>query len=114
MKPIKTCRVLKEEGFEGKYGFYEAIDYTPARLPRKQKRAVIQSFMAHHQGMSFLSLSYLLLNRPMQQRFEAEVQLKSTLLLLQERIPRMYHFLFTQRTCRRYQYYFGKRPVDDG
>ena len=71
----KNLQALKEEGFEGKYGFYEAIDYTTSRLPRKQKKAVIQSFMAHHQGMSFLSLSYLLLNKPMQQRFEAEVHL---------------------------------------
>jgi cyclic beta-1,2-glucan synthetase len=88
----KNLQVLKEEGYEGKYGFYEAIDYTTARLLRKQKRVVIQSFMAHHQGMSFLSLSYLLLNRPMQQRFESEVHLKSTLLLLQERIPRVTTF----------------------
>jgi len=84
--------LLKEEGYEGKYGFYEAIDYTAIRLQRKQKRALIQSFMVHHQGMSFLSLSYLLLNRPMQQRFESEVHLKSALLLLQERIPRVTTF----------------------
>jgi len=88
----KNLQVLKEEGYETDHGFYEAIDYTTARLPRKQKRVVIQSFMAHHQGMSFLSLSYLLLNKPMQQRFESEVHLKSSLLLLQERIPRVTTF----------------------
>ena len=88
----KNLQVLKEEGYEADYGFYEAIDYTTSRLLRKQKRVVIRSFMAHHQGMSFLSLSYLLLNRPMQQRFESEVHLKSTLLLLQERIPRITTF----------------------
>jgi pimeloyl-ACP methyl ester carboxylesterase len=27
--------------------------------------------MAHHQGMSFLSISYLLCDKPMQKRFEA-------------------------------------------
>ncbi|MEI9956139.1 MAG: hypothetical protein WDM90_07525 [Ferruginibacter sp.] len=48
--------------------------------------------MVHHQGMSFLSLSYLLLNRPMQQRFIADMQVKSALLLLQERIPRVSTF----------------------
>lgn len=88
----KNLQVLKKEGYEANYGFYEAIDYTTARLLRKQTRTVIKSFMAHHQGMSFLSLSYLLLNRPMQQRFESEVHLKSTLLLLQERIPRVSTF----------------------
>ncbi len=44
--------------------------------------------MAHHQGMSFLSLAYLLLDRPMQQRFESDPLFQATLLLLQERIPK--------------------------
>jgi hypothetical protein len=84
--------VLKKEGFEGKFGFFEAIDYTPSRLLRKQNYSIINSFMAHHQGMSFLSINHFLLHQPMQQRFEADVQIKSTLLLLQERIPRVTTF----------------------
>ncbi len=88
----ENLQLLKETGFEGRYGFFEAIDYTPSRLQRKQTHAVIRSFMAHHQGMAFLSLSYLLLNKPMQQRFIADVQVKSALLLLQERIPRVSTF----------------------
>ena len=87
-----NLQVLKEAGFEGRYGMYEAIDYTAGRLLRKQTHSVVKSFMSHHQGMAFLSLSYLLLNRPMQQRFEADVYVKSTLLLLQERIPRITNF----------------------
>ena len=75
-------------GFEGKFGFYEAIDYTPSRLPRGQSSAVVRSFMAHHQGMSFLSLAYLLLDQPMQKRFESDPLFQATLLLLQERIPK--------------------------
>ena len=54
----------------GKFGFYEAIDYTPARLPRGKSHVVIPSFMSHHQGMTFLSLAYLLLDKPMQKLFE--------------------------------------------
>jgi cyclic beta-1,2-glucan synthetase len=88
----KNLKVLKEDNYEGRYGFYEAIDYTASRLLSKQKRVIIKSFMAHHQGMSFLSLAYVLLNKPMQQRFESEVHLKSALLLLQERIPRISSF----------------------
>jgi len=83
---------LKERGFESRYGFYEAIDYTPSRLPRKQTFALVKSFMAHHQGMSFLSLAYHLLQKPMQQRFETDVEVKSALLLLQEKIPRVSTF----------------------
>jgi cellobiose phosphorylase len=87
-----NLRDLKEDGIEGAYGFYEAIDYTTTRLLRKEKKAVVYSFMAHHQGMSLLSLAYLLLNKPMQKRYESELHLKTTLLLLQERIPRVSTF----------------------
>ena len=89
--PEKACLNLERlaaEGFEGKFGFYEAIDYTPSRLPRGQSSAVVRSFMAHHQGMSFLSLAYLLLGRPMQKRFESEPLFQATMLLLQERVPK--------------------------
>jgi cellobiose phosphorylase len=79
---------LASEGVMGSYGFYEAIDYTPSRLPRGQSSAVVHSFMAHHQGMSFLSLAYVLLDRPMQKRFESEPMFQATILLLQERIPK--------------------------
>ncbi|MEP6677336.1 MAG: glucoamylase family protein [Ferruginibacter sp.] len=93
--PQEACdnlQVLREAGIESKYGFYEAVDYTASRLQRRQTHAVIQSFMAHHQGMSLLSIAYLLLNRPMQERFQSQVQVKATLLLLQERIPRVTTF----------------------
>jgi cellobiose phosphorylase len=89
--PDKACLNLERlaaEGFEGKFGLYEAIDYTPSRLPRGQSSVVVRSFMAHHQGMSFLSLAYLLLGRPMQKRFESEPLFQATMLLLQERVPK--------------------------
>ena len=89
--PEEACLNLQRlaaEGFEGKYGFYEAIDYTPSRLPRGQSSAVVRSFMAHHQGMSLLSLAYLLLDRPMQKRFESDPLFQATTLLLQERVPK--------------------------
>lgn len=89
--PVEACKNLKllqANGFEGQHGFYEAIDYTPARLPQEQTHAIVYSFMAHHKGMSLLSLAYLLLDKPMQKLFVAEPQFKATLLLLQERIPK--------------------------
>ena len=89
--PEQACSNLERlaaEGFEGKYGFYEAIDYTPSRLPRGQSKVVIRSFMAHHQGMSLLSLANLLLDRPMQKRFESAPLFQATMLLLHERVPK--------------------------
>jgi cyclic beta-1,2-glucan synthetase len=89
--PEEACQNLQRlaaEGVEGPFGLYEAIDYTPSRLPRGQSSAVIRSYMAHHQGMSLLSLAYLLLDRPMQKRFESDPLFQATMLLLQERIPK--------------------------
>ena len=88
----QNLKILKEAGFEGKFGFFEAIDYTSSRLQRRQSHTIIRSFMTHHQGMSFLSIAYLLLNKPMQQRFISDIQVRSALLLLQERIPRVSTF----------------------
>ncbi len=89
--PKSACLNLErmtKQGFSGEYGFYEAVDYTPSRLPPGRDNVVVRSFMAHHQGMSFLSLLSVLLDGPMQKRFESEPMFQATLLLLQERIPK--------------------------
>jgi len=89
--PEEACLNLQRlttGGFAHRYGFYEAIDYTPSRLPRGQSSAVVRSFMAHHAGMSLLSLAYCILDRPMQKRFESDPLFRATALLLQERVPR--------------------------
>lgn len=83
---------MRSLGFEGEYGFYEAVDYTPSRLVGDQKCAIIRSFMAHHQGMGFLSLAYLLLDQPMQKRFRATSILQAAELLLHERVPKIAAF----------------------
>lgn len=53
--PDAACQNLERLvglGLQGAYGMFEAIDFTPARVPRGQTSAVVRSFMAHHQGMS--------------------------------------------------------------
>ena len=87
-KAVSNLKLLSQEGFEGEYGFFEAIDYTKKRVPRGENHVIINSFMSHHQGMGFLSFAYVLLNKPMQKRFAAELRFQATLLLLQERIPK--------------------------
>ena len=89
--PESSCRNLERltaDGRQGPYGFYEAIDYTPSRLPRGSGGVTIRSFMAHHEGMSLLALVYVLLDRPMQRRFRAHPAFRANELLLQESIPR--------------------------
>ncbi|HEX2327759.1 MAG TPA: glucoamylase family protein, partial [Candidatus Angelobacter sp.] len=89
--PARACanlQKLQAAGAEGKHGFYEAIDYTPSRVPRGQTKAIVRAYMAHHQGMSLLGLSHALLDRPMQRRFEAVPIFQATTLLLQEKVPK--------------------------
>ena len=89
--PESACENLErlaDLGLEGRFGFYEAMDYTTSRVERGQTSAIVRSFMAHHQGMNLLSLAHLILDRPMQRRFESDPLFKATLLLLQERIPK--------------------------
>ena len=71
----------------GLYGYYEAIDYTPSRMPLRQDHAIIRSYMAHHQGMILTSLTNHLLHDIMLQRFHADPRVQSFSLLLQEKIP---------------------------
>ncbi|HEY2963409.1 MAG TPA: glucoamylase family protein [Pyrinomonadaceae bacterium] len=84
---ISNLRRLEKEGALGNFGFYEAIDYTPERLPESQKSVLIRAFMTHHQGMSLVSLTNLLYDDVMERRFHSEPTVQATELLLQERIP---------------------------
>jgi cyclic beta-1,2-glucan synthetase len=89
--PQEACRnlqTLADHGFLGAYGFYEAIDYTPSRVPRGKPNAIVQAFMAHHQGMSLLAFAHVLLDQPMQRRFMSDPRARATELLLQERVPK--------------------------
>src|SRR5207249_1213393 len=79
---------LARDGREGDFGFYEAVDYTPSRLPPDESSATVRSYMAHHQGMSLLALVSSLRDLPMQRRFMSRPLLKAADLLLQERLPK--------------------------
>ena len=91
VSPEEACenlRVLSTEERVGAFGFYEAVDYTPSRLPRNQKSITVKSYMAHHQGMGLLALDYALCGKPMQRRFAKEPIFKVAELLLHERVPK--------------------------
>ncbi len=75
-------------GARGRYGFYEAIDYTPTRVPDGQDRAIVRAYMAHHQGMTIVGIANAVLEARMRARFHAEPMVQATELLLQERAPR--------------------------
>jgi cyclic beta-1,2-glucan synthetase len=77
---------LEEKGALGEYGFRDAIDYT--RPQPGQKYAVVQNYMAHHAGMSFVALANTLSERLWRRRFHADPLVRSAEFLLHERMPR--------------------------
>ena len=85
---VRNFARLAEAGVLGRYGYYEALDLTPARLPEGARAAVVQAYMAHHQGMSIVAIADTLLDGRMRQRFHADPVVQATELLLQERAPR--------------------------
>ena len=85
---LRNLQRLAAAGAQGRYGFYEALDYTPRRLPAGQTVAVVRAYMAHHLGMTIVALANALTNGSMRARFHAEPRVQATELLLQERSPR--------------------------
>ncbi|MCQ4240595.1 GH36-type glycosyl hydrolase domain-containing protein [Stutzerimonas stutzeri] len=81
-------RRMAEMGALGRYGFYEALDFTPARLPDGKSFAVVRNYMAHHQGMTIVAIANTLLGGQMRARFHREPMIQACELLLQERMPR--------------------------
>jgi len=84
---LKNIDNLVDQGAMGHFGFYESIDYTRSRLPVGQDKAVIKSYMAHHQGMIMVALANFLASNNIVDRIHKDPRIKTTELLLQEQIP---------------------------
>jgi cyclic beta-1,2-glucan synthetase len=84
----RNFTVLAGAGAGGRHGFYEALDYTPSRLPENARVAIVRAFMAHHQGMTIVAIADALLDGVMRERFHSEPMVQATELLLQEATPR--------------------------
>ncbi|HEX7944367.1 MAG TPA: glucoamylase family protein, partial [Phenylobacterium sp.] len=79
---------LAASGGLGRFGYFEALDYTPSRRPDGQSVAVVHAFMAHHQGMSIVAIADALIGGAMRTRFHSEPLIRAAELLLQEAAPR--------------------------
>ena len=83
-----NLRRLEALGARGELGMYEALDFTVSRQPEKQAFSVVQTFMAHHQGMSLVALCNVLCLDAPRRWFAAEPQVAAHDALLHERMPR--------------------------
>jgi len=84
---VESLRRLEAIGARGEFGFYDAVDFTPDRLPDRASCAVVRTFMAHHQGMSLLALANLLSPYRLPDRFHRDTRVRAAELLLKERMP---------------------------
>ncbi|MGE0114324.1 MAG: glucoamylase family protein [Steroidobacteraceae bacterium] len=85
---MRNFAQLSAAGAYGRYGFYEALDYTRTRLPAGSRLVIVRAFMAHHQGMTVVAIANVLFDGRMRARFHTEASVQATELLLQERTPR--------------------------
>ncbi len=84
---LANFRALDSIGGRGRFGYFEALDFTPERLPEGHNMALVRAYMAHHQGMSLVALANTVFQGIMQLRFHREPMIKAIELLLQERTP---------------------------
>lgn len=83
---VENMRRLIKAGLEGPHGFYEAADFTSERL-MEGRCSIVQSYMAHHQGMGLVAMDNMLNMNVMQERFHRDPYIRAAEILLQEKIP---------------------------
>ena len=86
-RAIKNLKRLEQEGLYDKYGFYESIDYTLSRLKLGQTKAVVKTYMAHHQALILLCINNLINNNTITERFSRNPEIEAIDVLLQEKMP---------------------------
>nr|WP_137678680.1 glucoamylase family protein [Parerythrobacter lutipelagi] len=82
-----NLRKLSDLGAQGRYGMWEALDFTPERAPASQRFMPVVAYMAHHQGMILCAITNALMADRMVHRFLRNPQMKLVSLLLSERVP---------------------------
>jgi cyclic beta-1,2-glucan synthetase len=86
--PMKNLKEIEKTGGLGIFGFYDAIDYTPAHLTKGATFKLVKTYMVHHHGMSLIAMENVLNGDSTRNNFHADPRIKSCELLLQERIPK--------------------------
>ena len=85
-KVTENLKIIRAIGAYGDYGYYEAIDYTSEKNSG-EKYKIVKSYMAHHLGMSFISIHNFILEDLMKKRFHSIPYIKGAEYLLCEKVP---------------------------
>ena len=78
----------------GAFGFIEALDFSPARQTEKAPFTPVNTFMAHHQGMTIVALANVLFEGVAQRWGMANAPIEAVASLLHERAPRELSMLY--------------------
>jgi cyclic beta-1,2-glucan synthetase len=84
---VRNLRQMQKQNWIGPLGFYESADYGRPKRGDALRPEIVRSWMAHHQGMSLLSVANLLSNDIFQRLFHQEVMVAATERILHERKP---------------------------
>lgn len=86
---IQNLRGMRDLGWLGAYGFYEAADFTRRRVRQGRSHEIVRNWMAHHQGMSLIAADNVLCDSVMQKRFHDNPIVAAAERVLHERLPRL-------------------------
>jgi cyclic beta-1,2-glucan synthetase len=78
---------IERDSPRGRFGYRDAVDYTGTRLPKDARFALVDTYMAHHQGMILAAIDNVVSGGALQRRFHREPRIQAVDLLLHERIP---------------------------
>ena len=93
-RALMNLKALEALGARGRYGFIEALDYSPARQAGSETFTPVFTFMAHHQGMSIVALTNVLLDGAARRWGMANAHVEAVSSLLHERVPREVSLLY--------------------
>ena len=82
---IDNLKRLMRRGLLGKYGFFDAIDFTKGRMVRNKQSMIIKNYMVHHNGMVMMALDNIINNDVFKKRFHSISEVKAYEILLKEK-----------------------------
>ncbi len=85
---LENLDKLRKLGALGQYGFHDAVDFTPTRVPDGKVCAVVYNYYAHHHGMSIAAVANVAFDGVLRELFHSDPVIEAAELLLQEKAPR--------------------------
>ena len=82
---MSNLKRLKALGAFGTYGFYESVDFNLPNSVELTPYCIVKSYMAHHQGMNLAAINNYLNAGVFRERFHAEMMIKASEVLLEEK-----------------------------